>query len=173
MRALKQIYKYGNDSLSITDLLGKDEIVNYLEQGKKLTYPSQREKLRKELGKHGDYLEQLVKIYNLQNPPQQREIRDDLYGAQRIRANLPKKDTRGNVFFGPEKPLQPPRRKPIGVINVNGENLTARQALDRFPRLRGFLQGRKRQISEKSLRAKVRTWFKKNKITNDMLSLEP
>ena len=74
--------------------------------------------------------------YNAQNPPTQqhrqqaREV--NLYRAQVHRAR---------------RPPQPARRP---SIIINGENLTAKQTLDRFPQLRGFLQGRK-QILEKSL----------------------
>ena len=171
-RGLKQIYKYGDEDLSITDLLEKLDVVNYLEKGKKLTYPSQREKLRKELRKHGNDLRRIVNDYNLENPSQRRrEIRDNIYGAQRRRANLPRKDTKGRVLPGAERPPRQLRRT-IGVVNINGENLTARQALERYPNLRNELQ-KNRIISEKSLRAKVITWFRKNKITNDMLRLDP
>ena len=37
IKGKKQIFQYGNDSLSITELLKKPEIVNYLKKGKKLT----------------------------------------------------------------------------------------------------------------------------------------
>ena len=143
----------------------KTEIVNYLEQGKKLTHTSKRDKLRKLLREEGDDLRRQVTEYNLQNPPppQRQEVRDEFYGAQRVRAGLPKKDTRGRVMFGPEPPPRPRREPPARVITINGENLTARQALERYPQLRGELQ-KDRRILEKSLHAKVRTWYRKNKI---------
>ena len=169
-------YKYGNDSLSITDLLEKNEIVNFLEKGKKSTYPSLREKLRKELRKHGDDLEHSVVNYNLQNPRQrqEREIQDNLYRAQRRRANLPKKDTKGNVFFGPERPPQPPKRKRIGVIQINGENLTARQVFDRYPQLRQHYNlGSKRLLKDSTLHAKLRKDSKTNKIPHQILNEDP
>ena len=114
-RGLKQTFKYGTEEISITDLLKKLEVINYLEKGKKLTYPSLREKLRKELRKHRENLRRLVTDYNLENPRREEERRqqDVLYGAQRRRKNLPKKDTKGRVFFGPKKPPQPPRRRRI------------------------------------------------------------
>ena len=65
VRGLKQIYKYGDENLSITDLLEKKEVVNYLKKAKELTYASLREKLRKELRKHGNDLRELVANYNL------------------------------------------------------------------------------------------------------------
>ena len=71
--------------------------------------------------------------------------------------------------LGPEPP--PPRRPP-SVITINGENLTARQAFERYPQLREFLQQGGR-ISEKSLQAKVRTWFRKGKIPNNVFNPEP
>ena len=169
-------YKYGNDSLSITDLLKKNEIVNFLGKDKKLTYPSLREKRRKELRKHGDDLEQSVVNYNLQNPRQrqEREIQDNLYGAQRRRANLPKKDTKGNVFFGPEKPAQPPKRRRIGVVNINGENLTAKQAFGRFSQLRQYYNlGSKRLLKDSTLHAKLRKDSKTDKIPHDILNENP
>ena len=128
-----------------------------MEKGKRLTYPSLREKLRKELRKHRNDLWELVDDYNLQNSSQrQQEIRDNLYRAQRRRRNLPKKDTKGNVFFGPERPPQPPRRR-IGVIQINGENLTARQVFDRYPQLRQYYNlGSKRLLKDSTLHSKLR-----------------
>ena len=168
MRGLKHVYNYGNDSLSITDLLKKPGVTNYLEQGKKLTYASQREKLRKQLARFGDNFKDIVAEYNLENPVGQGQgQRDTLYGSQRRRRNLPKKDTKGRVLFGPEKPPRPPREPRVSIL-INGERLTARQALEKYPQLREELQ-KKRKISEKSLQAKYRAWMRKGKITKEML----
>ena len=170
MRGLTKFYNYGDDdSLSITDLLKRPEVVNYLEQGKELTYASQREKIRKELRKHGNNFKDIVAEYNLENPVEQerQQQRDILYGSQRGRRNLPKKDTKGRVLFGPEKPPGPPREPRISIL-INGERLTARQALEKYPQLREELQ-KKRKISEKSLQAKYRAWMRKGKITKEML----
>ena len=97
-------------------------------------------------------------------------VQDTRYGTQRRRANLPRKTTKGEVLFGPEPPPRAPRR-PVGAITVNGENLTACQALERFPRLREHLQ-QDRRISE-SLQANVRTWIRKSKIPNHIFNPEP
>ena len=105
MRGLKQLFDYGDSSLSIIDLLKKPEIVNYPERNGPLTHASKREKLRKSLREYGNNLQELVTNYNLRNPPpQQQQVQENipLYGAQRRRANLPKKDTKGRVLFGPE-----------------------------------------------------------------------
>ena len=75
-------------------------------------------------------------------------------------------------MFGPEPPPRSRSKPPARVVTINGENLTARQALERYPRLGGELQ-KDRGISEKSLHAKVRIWYRKNKITNEMLGLDP
>ena len=151
-RGVRQIYNYGDSSLSITELLEKPEVTNYLEQGKTLTYASLREKLRGKLKRLGDNLKDTVDRYNLENPvdqeQQRQEQRDTLYGAQRVKAGLPKKDTRGLV--------------------IGGERLTARQALEKYPQLKEELQKRGK-ISEKSLHAKYRAWMKKGKITPEML----
>ena len=96
------------------------------------------------------------------------QVQDTHYGTQRRRVNLPRKTTKGEVLFGPEPPSKVPRR-PRGAIIINGENLTARKVLEQYPQLRGFLQ-QGRQISEKSLHAKVRTWFRKGKIPNHILN---
>ena len=88
MRGLKQTFNYGNDSLSITEILEKPEVVNYLEKGRRLTYASLRDKLRKHLRKNGNDLQRLVDEYNLNNPQQQQQqqgIRNFVYGAQRHR----------------------------------------------------------------------------------------
>ena len=44
-RGLKETFNYGNDSLSIAELLQNNRIVNFLQRGKQLTYATQREKL--------------------------------------------------------------------------------------------------------------------------------
>ena len=176
MRGLKQTCNFGNErNVSISDLLRKEDVINFLKKGKELTYPSLCEKLRKELRKHRDDLEQLVVNYNLQNHPQpQREIRDDLYGAQRRRRNLPKKDTKGHVCFGPERPPQPPRRRRIGVIQINRGNLTARQVFDRYPQLRQHYNlGSKRLLKDSTLHTKLRKDSKTNKIPHQILNEDP
>ena len=141
MRGLREMFNYGNENLSITDLLKKTEIVNYLERNGPLTHASKRDKLRKLLREKGDGLQQLVTEHNLQNPPRQQQVQENtpLYGAQRIRAGLPKKDTKGRVT-GPERQPIPRRGPPAGIITINNENLTARQVLDRYPHLRNELQ---------------------------------
>ena len=40
-RGRKETFQYGNDSLSITELLQKPEVVGYLERDRPLTYASQ------------------------------------------------------------------------------------------------------------------------------------
>ena len=75
------------------------------------------------------------------------------------------------MLFGPESSPRAPRRSFSAVV-INGENLTARQALERYPQLREFLQQNGR-ISEKSLQAKVRTWVRKGKIPNHIFNPEP
>ena len=149
-RGVKQLHKYGNDSLSITDLLEKPEIVNYLEQGNDLAYPSLRERLRRRLKKFGDNLKGMVDQYSLENPvdqERQQRQRDTLYGAQ-LRRPLP--------------------RNPRGLLLVTGERLTARQALEKYPQLKEILQPNG-NILERSLHAKYRAWLKKGKITREML----
>ena len=176
MKGLRNLYNYGNDSLSITDLLEKPDIVNYLGQGKTLTYASLREKLRGKLKKLGSNLKEIVGSYNLENPvgqgQQQRQQRDTLYGAQRVKKGLAKKDTRGRVIGGPRVNNRPPPRNPRVPILINGERLTARQALEKYPQLKKFLDPGER-ISKRSLHAKYRAWMKKGKIPDEIIDPEP
>ena len=131
MKGLRILYKYGNDSLSITDLLKKLNVVNFLERGKESAYTSQREKLRKELREHGESFKEIVDRYNVEHPPPslRKESVDTKYGAQRRRANLPMKDTTGKAIFGPGKFLSPPR-EPRKVIRGKGRHVS----LERVPR---------------------------------------
>ena len=62
--------------------------------------------------------------------------------------------------------------KPRGSIEINGEKLTAKQALTKYPQLRKLLQG-KRKISEKSLESKLRTWMRNGKIFNPKPKIIP
>ena len=173
MKGIKNLYNYGDRSLSITELLEKPEVTNYLEQGKKLTYASLREKLRGKLKKFGDNLKDIVDEYNLENPmDRQQQQRDTLYGAQRVKAGLDKKDTTGRVVGGPRVNNRPPPRNLRVPILVNGERLTMRQALEKYPQLKEFLQ-QERKISERSLHAKYRAWMKKGKIPDEIIDPEP
>ena len=54
-----------------------------------------------------------------------------------------------------------PRQR--GSVRVSGEQMTARQALARFPLLGGYLQ-RKRPLNEKALHAKVLREFRADKV---------
>lgn len=154
MRGLKKVYEYGEErNVSITDLLKKPEVVNYLGNGRELTYASQRNRLRRRLAKFGESLKETVDRYNLENPPGERRQRDVLYGSQRVRAGLGRKVREGS-------------------IEVDGEKLTVRQTLEKYPRLRGFLRG-DREISERSLESKLRVWMKKGKVPVEVFDLEP
>ena len=159
MRGLKKVYKYGEEDVSITDLLRKPEVVHFLEKDRALTYATQRDKLRRLLEKFKDGLKRTIDDYNIADPivGEQRQ-RDILNGTQHIMAGLPKKNMKGHVVG----PLRIPREK----------RLTAKEALRRFPALRGFLQGN-RKITEKSLQAKYRLWKKARKYPDEIFDPEP
>ena len=55
-----------------------------------------------------------------------------------------------------------------GAVEINGERMTARQALNRFPLLSGYLQ-RRRVLNEKALHAKFLKDFRVGKIPDYML----
>ena len=63
-----------------------------------------------------------------------------------------------------------PRQR--GSVMVNGEQMTARQALGRFPRLGDYLQ-RKRPLNEKALHAKVLRDFRSGKIPDHITYEQP
>ena len=65
-------------------------------------------------------------------------LQDTRYGTQRLAANLPKKNTRGQVVYGPEPAPKP--RAQRGNISIRGKRFTAKQALKEHPKLLGFLQ---------------------------------
>ena len=174
-RGRRQTFQYGNDTLSITELLRDSNIVRFLErdleEDRHLTYASQRERIRRDL-RRGTINPQLVAEYVARNPvvPRQQGVQDILYGAQRRRAGLQRRNAKGEVLFWPEPPPRRPRapRRPAGAIDIDGERLTARQVLERFPQLREFLQ-QERQISAKSLLAKMRKLFRENRVPNHIL----
>ena len=165
---MRQMFQYGDNNLSITELLQKPEIVGYLEKNGPLTYTSQRDKLCKLL-REGKINPQLVLEYAAQHPPVERVI-DTRYGTQRRRANLPKKDTKGRTLFGPE-PTPITRRRNRAIL-INGERLTARQTLERYPQLRGYLQ-LERRLAERTLHAKLRRDFKNGRIPDHILNENP
>ena len=59
-----------------------------------------------------------------------------------------------------------------GSVMINGEQMTARQALNRFPLLGGYLQ-RERPLNEKALHAKVLRGFRAGKIPDHITYEEP
>ena len=63
-----------------------------------------------------------------------------------------------------------PRQR--GSIVINGEQMTARQALNRFPLLSGYLQ-QKRPLNEKALHSKVLREFRAGKIPDHITHEEP
>ena len=158
MRGKKQTFTYGNDFLSITELLRKPETripqKGWTTNLRIAARETSKAFTRREHQPTGGHMEHAA-----QNPTASR-VQDTRYGTQRRRENLPKKTTKGEVLFGPEPP--PKLKRPTGVINIDGENLTARQTLERYPQLREFLQ-RGKPLKEKSLQAKARVCFKNGK----------
>lgn len=63
-----------------------------------------------------------------------------------------------------------PRRR--GAVEINGEQMTARQALGRFPLLGGYLQ-KKKLLSEKSLHAKFLKEYRAGKIPSHIIYEDP
>ena len=63
-----------------------------------------------------------------------------------------------------------PRQR--GSVRVNGEQMTARQALARFPLLGGYLQ-QKRPLNERALRAKVLREFRANRVPDHITYEQP
>ena len=63
-----------------------------------------------------------------------------------------------------------PRQR--GSVRINGEQMTARQALGRCPLLGGYLQ-RKRPLSEKALYAKVLREFRANRVPGHITYEQP
>ena len=110
-RGRRELFNYGNESLSITELLNRPEVSNFVTRGMYMSHTSQRERIRRILHL-GGVTPETVNAYNRQNPLAQRQqAPDNLYGAQRPRAGLPKKDTRRRVIQGPQKPVPLPRRR--------------------------------------------------------------
>ena len=63
-----------------------------------------------------------------------------------------------------------PRQR--GAVEINGEQMTARQALNRFPLLSRYLQ-RKRVLNEKALHAKFLRDFRAGKVPGHIIYEEP
>ena len=106
MRGLKETYNYNGENLGITEMLDRPEIYNFTDRGKGLKFNTLRKYLQKSLEKHGTNFWQEVAGYNRNNPTpqQQRQFQGNerLYGAQRQRADLPKKryERTGDVWTG-------------------------------------------------------------------------
>ena len=57
-------------------------------------------------------------------------------------------------------------------ININNEDITPAQALERYPTLRGFLQP-SRRVTEQSLRSKLRRSLRQGRIPDDLINADP
>ena len=168
VRGKRQTFTYANDTLSITELLRKPEVVGYLEKDGSLTYASQREKLRKFLAKGGS-----TRSWLWNTRPGTRRHHES-------KTRVIERNDEGQIFR--ERPreekcyLDPnDHRGQSGdppVPSSSTERTLARRVLKRYPQLREFLQ-RNRRVSEKSLHAKVRTWIRKGKIPNHVFNPEP
>ena len=80
---MKGTFNYDNDSLSITESLQNNKIVNFLQRGSQLTYASQRDILQKFLLKK-TITPKMVEEYSTQNPLQQQQVQiDTRFGSQK------------------------------------------------------------------------------------------
>ena len=116
-RGRKAFYLWGDFQKSITEILRDPNVQSYVKGG---SYASKREKLRKLLRDRKTNPEG-VREHATRNPTTPLQIQDTRYGSQPRRANLPKKDARGRVLFGPEPAPRPTIAR--GAITINGEDL--------------------------------------------------
>ena len=74
----------------------------------------------------------------------------------------------------PLAPIPQRRRGPseASPIVIDGERLTARQALERYPQLRGYLQP-ERRLSERALHARLRREFRNGRIPENIINEDP
>ena len=99
------------------------------------------------------------------------------YEARGVRAPLAQRNRLRKDLLEGRDPLavSPPRqqRPPTSsFITINGERLTARQALERYPQLRGYLQP-ERRLTERTLHAKLRREFRNGRIPDHVINEEP
>ena len=167
-----------------------------MERSGPLTVGSQREKLRKQLrartitpdivaqyqppplvvrqqtvvkprGQTFPFRGQKVNITQILN--QHPEIKQNLI-QRGVKSPLAQRNRlRKELLAGRDPMVIQPRRQ---TLIINGNRFTARQALERYPQLREFLQP-KRRLTEKSLLAKVRKYINGNKVPDHILNLQP
>ena len=89
-RGKKAFYLWGDTRKSITQILQVPNVQSYV---KGRTFASKREKLRKLL-RDGKITPELVRKHAERNSMAQPQVQDTMYGLQRRRANLPKKDAK-------------------------------------------------------------------------------
>ena len=83
---------------------------------------------------------------DVENQSSTSSLSDTSYGSQRRRKGLPVKNNKGQVVYGPRKPNWAPVRKSTRAtrtyMSFKGEKLSAKKALERFPRLKRLLIGK-------------------------------
>ena len=161
-RGIRAFYLRGDTQKSVTEILQDPNVQNYV---KGESYASTRESLQRLL-RNGEITPEHVG----RNPALQSQVQDTLYGSQRRKVNLPKKDVRERVLFGPEPAPKPRRLR--GSITINGEKLTAKRTLEKYPKLREHLLRNNPNIKDSTLRAKLRKAFRNGDIPNNTANPE-
>ena len=88
------------------------------------------------------------------------------YGSQRH--YLPLRNNRNQIVEGPrQQKKRPPRkssRRSRTYISFNSERLSAKRALEVYPKLRRHLLGQRETLKERTLQAKLRRHYKEGEI---------
>ena len=157
----ENLYKFGDQDLTLKQLIQNRKVFRYLTRTDATTPSSQVLHMRLYRGlRNGAITPGVIEAH-------ERKIRP----IPKPRTRIPTPRTR---------PTPPPRTRPTPAprtrratkITVQGKTYTAKQALTEYPQLVGFLQPKKK-IKQKSLEAKFRAWFKKGKIPEHILNEQP
>ena len=189
----KQTFPFGDGSLSITELLKKPDVVSYLERNGPLTEGSRRNKLLRKLKIGGITKEKIAEFMRQQQHQRQRQIArrprpqrgqifkfngkdqtltqileqnpniKQAYQTRGVKTLLAHRNLLRKKLMVGRDPLVT-QKQPRGKININGEKLTAREALERYPKLYDVLHTKDKRFKERSLHAKLRREIKKGKI---------
>ena len=165
----EKLYRFGNQDLTLKQLIQNRKVLRYLTRTDATTPSSQVLHMRLYRGlRDGTITSGVIEAH-------ERKIRP----VPKPRTRIPAPRTRPTP--APRtRPTPAPRTEPTPAtrtrrttkITVQGKTYTAKQTLDEYPQLIGFLQPKKK-IKQKSLEAKFRAWFKKGKIPEHIFNEQP
>ena len=158
----ENLYKFGDQDLTLKQLIQNRKVFRYLTRTDATPPSSQVLRMRLYRGlRDGTITSGVIEAH-------ERKIRP----IPKPRTRIPAPQRTRPTPAPRTRPTPATRTRRATKITIQGRFYTAKQALDEYPQLVGFLQPKKK-IKQKSLKAKFRAWFRKGKIPDHIFNEQP